>query len=152
MVVGWFVGWLLVGWLLVVGRWLGGLGWLVGLLLVGGWFLVGRLVGWWLVVVSVGLLLVLGGWWVGFGLQNWSELLGTTPSNLERRWLGAGGGMLWLCWWAGVSDVGSLERKLRKTICFSRFLGGQADREPTPPLFTTLASGPVFFKVLVLKP
>ena len=47
-----------------------------------------------LVAVLVGLLLVPGGWWVGLGLQNFSELLDTTPSNLERRWLGAGGGIL----------------------------------------------------------
>ena len=48
MVVGRFVGWLLVGWLLVVGRWLGGLGWLVGWWLVVGSWLVGWLVGGWL--------------------------------------------------------------------------------------------------------
>ena len=60
--------------------------------------------------------------------------------------------MLWLGWWAGVSEVGSPERKPRKTMCFSRFLGGQAPYEPTPPLFWTPASRPVFFKVLAPKP
>ena len=75
------------------------------------WLLVGWLVGW-----SVGgSLLVLGGRWVGFGLQNRFEWLDTTPSNLGKRCLGACGGMLWLGWWAGVSEVGSRV-----------FLGGQA--------------------------
>ena len=85
---------------------------------------VGWLVGWqvgWLVVGLVGSLVVFGGWWVGFGLQNCSKLLGTTPSDLGRKCLGAGGGMLWLGWWDGVSEVSSLERKLKKTHCFFFF-------------------------------
>ena len=101
----------------------------------GCWLSIGWLVGLWLVVVLVGLLLVLGGWWVGVGLQNCSELFGTTPSNLGKRWLGAGGGMLWLGWWAGVSEVGSPERKPKKTIGFSMFLGRQAPYEPNPRPF-----------------
>ena len=76
---------------------------------VGGWGLV--VGGWWLVAVLVGLLLVPGGWWVGFGLQNCSELLDTTPSNLGRMWLGVGGGMLWLGWWVGGSVSEPPERK-----------------------------------------
>ena len=99
---------MLVSWLLAVG-------WLVG-----GWWLVARLVGgWWLVVVLVGLLLVLCGWWVGFGLQSCSELLGTTSPNLKRRWLGAGGGMLWLGRWVVGSVVGRLGRKPRFSLGFS---------------------------------
>ena len=112
----------------------------------GWWLVVGWAVGaWWL----VGLLLVLCGWWVGFGLQGCSELLGTTPSNLERRWLRAGGGMLWLGRWVVGSVVGRLGRKPRFSLGFSRFLGGQANREHTPRQFGLPASGAVFFKVLV---
>ena len=96
------VGWLLVGWLSVLGCLV--VGWLVvGCWLVGWWSWLSVVGGRWLVAVLVGLLLVPGGWWVGFGLENCFRLLGTTPSNLERRWLGAGGGTLWLGWWAGVS-------------------------------------------------
>ena len=66
--------------------------------------------------------------------------------------MGAGGGMLWLGWWAGVSEVGSPERKPKKPIGFSRFLGGQ-EIGNLPLVSSPLpASRAVFFKVLVPKP
>ena len=154
----WFVGWgilaiggLVVGWL-VVGCWL--VGWLlVGWFLVVGWLVVS---GWWLVVGwsvgawwFVGLLLVLCGWWVGFELQGCSEPLGNTPSNLERRWSGAGGGMLWLGRWLVGSVVRRLDRKPIFSVGFSRFLEGQANREPTPRPFTTPRFSSCVFKVLL---
>ena len=85
-----------------------------------------------LVAVLIGLLLVPGGWWVGLGLQNCSELLDTTPSNLERRWLGAGGGILWLGWWAGVSVSEAPERKPWDNTCVFRFLRGRGRNAPYP--------------------
>ena len=127
------IGGLVVGWLSVVGRlfvgWLSVVGWLVvGVWLVG-WLVVGGCFGWF---AARSLWLV-----VGFGLQSCSELLGTTPSNLKRRWLGAGGGMLWLGRWVVGSVVGRLGRKPRFPLGFSRFLGGQANMSPTPRPFTT---------------
>ena len=107
------------------------------------------LVGWWLVVPLVGLLLVLGGWWVHFGLQSCFQLLGTTPWNLGRRWLGVGGGKLWLGWWVVGSVVGRLGRKPRFSLGFSRFLGGRTNMSPTPPLFGLPASRLVFLRFLV---
>ena len=128
------VGWLLVGCRLLVGCLLVGcrllVGWwlVVGVWLVG-WLVVGGCFGWF---VARSLWLV-----VGFGLQSCSELLGTTPSNLKRRWLGAGGGMLWLGRWVVGSVVGRLGRKPRFSLSFSRFLEGQANRGHTPRLFRT---------------
>ena len=60
--------------------------------------------------------------------------------------------MLWLGWRGGVSDVGSPERKLRKTICFLGF--EEARQIGNLPLVSSglPASGPVFFDVLVQKP
>ena len=86
----------------------------------------------WLVAVLVGLLLVLGGWRVCFGLQNCSRLLGTTPSNLGGRWLGVGGRMLGLGWWAGVSVSEAPERKPWDNTCVFRFLRGRGRNAPYP--------------------
>ena len=128
------VGWLLVGWLLVVG-WLVVSGW---------WLVVGWAVGaWWL----VGLLLVLCGWWSASGYKVDPNYLVPPTSNLIRRWLGAGGGKLWLGWWVVGSVVGRLGRKPRFSLGFSRFLGGEANSEHTPPLFGLPASRAVFFEV-----
>ena len=63
--------------------------------------------------------------------------------------MGAGGGKLWLGWWVVGSVVGRLGRKPRFSLGFSRFWGGQANREHTPRQFGLPASGAVFFKVLV---
>ena len=56
--------------------------------------------------------------------------------------------MLWLGRGVVGSVVGRFGRKPSFSFSFFRFLEGQANREHTPRLFTTPASGPVFFKVL----
>ena len=117
--------------------------------------MVGRLVGccWLLVVVfSVVGLLVDGlvGWSVGWlvvgardrvypksGYTKWSAEV-HQPETWYTQKVGIPSCL-------EVSEVGAPERKPQKNVCFPGFWGGQAPSFPTPPLFSTPASGAVFF-------
>ena len=66
--------------------------------------------------------------------------------------VGGGGGVLWLGWWVGVSEVRAPERKPQKGTVFFRFLGGQAPYDPILRLLFTLTSRPVFFEAWDPKP
>ena len=110
------------------------------------------MVGWWLVVPLVGLLLVLGGWWVRFGLQNCFQLFGTTPSNLGRRWLGAGGGKLWLVGGLGSRRLGLRSENLENIHVFLGFWESRLLRDMTLLSSWTPTSGPALLQGVVPQP